>query len=421
VRRAVYSLLWRLLTPLILLRLLWRGLRAPAYWRGWDQRFGIYRSPALTQPCLWLHAVSLGETQAAAPLIRALLLAYPQHPLLVTHMTPTGMQQARTLFGDQVLHAYLPYDFPGAVARFLRHYRPCLGLILETELWPNLFHACQTQQIPVLLINARLSARSAARYQRYLPVFIRQTLATVRAAAVQTAADAARLVSLGLDSSQITVTGNLKFDLSLSADLATQAEALRAQWQPRPSWIAASTHEGEEEQVLRAFAAVRQQLPNCLLVLVPRHPERFNRVARLCEQAGYRLTRRSSGAACGADTEIYLGDTMGELPVLYAACDVAFVGGSLVPVGGHNLLEPAALGIPVLTGPQLFNFEEIARCLCAQGGAQVVPNADALAVQLTQWLADPALRQTIGAQGQRMVAENRGALQRVLQLVAVYL
>jgi len=331
------------------------------------------------------------------------------------------MQQARTLFGDQVLHAYLPYDFPGAVARFLRHYRPCLGLILETELWPNLFHACQTQQIPVLLINARLSARSAARYQRYLPVFIRQTLATVRAAAVQTAADAARLVSLGLDSSKITVTGNLKFDLSLSADLATQAEALRAQWQPRPSWIAASTHEGEEEQVLRAFAAVRQQLPNCLLVLVPRHPERFNRVARLCEQAGYRLTRRSSGAACGADTEIYLGDTMGELPVLYAACDVAFVGGSLVPVGGHNLLEPAALGIPVLTGPQLFNFEEIARCLCAQGGAQVVPNADALAVQLTQWLADPALRQTIGAQGQRMVAENRGALQRVLQLVAVYL
>jgi 3-deoxy-D-manno-octulosonic-acid transferase len=418
--RHLYSFLFYLFTPVILLRLAWRGWRAPAYWQRWPERFGFLPELSGTNS-IWIHAVSVGEVQAAVPLIHALQSRFPKQSLLVTTMTPTGSQRLREVFGDKVEHVYLPYDLPDAIARFLARVQPRLLILLETELWPNWLSACRRRAMPVILANARLSAPSAAGY-RWIDGLMREMLGGVSMIAAQTEEDAERLLALGATPSQVQVTGSIKFDSPLPANLAEQVARLRQQWgRDRLVWIAASTHEGEEEQVLEAFATVTPLFNNLLLVLVPRHPERFKRVATLCQQRGYVVVRRSEGKTCSAATSIYLGDTMGELPLLYAACEVAFVGGSLVPIGGHNLMEPAAVGVPIIVGTYLFECAEIARRLLEAGAAQQVSNSVELARVLAVYLGDAKLRKEMGEKGRFFVQQNQGALERLLSVVSRYL
>lgn len=414
--RIAYTILLYLFAPVVLLRLAWRGLRAPAYLRRWPERFGFIEPPLGAQ-VIWLHAVSVGEVQAAQPLIRALLERYPNHSLLITTVTPTGSARVQALFGGEVAHVYAPYDLPGAVARFIERVRPCAAIVMETELWPNLFRACRRRSIPLLLVNARLSGRSVRGYRRVRPL-VSQTLAAVTRIAAQGEADAQRFMSLGADSARVVVTGNLKFEQRIVPSLLERAEVLRREWGTgRPVWIAASTHEGEDELVLDVFRQLRRQFGDCLLVLVPRHPERFEPVAELCRQRGLATVLRSSREPCTAQTQVFIGDSMGELPLFYAASDVAFVGGSLVHHGGHNLLEPAALGIPVVTGSHVFNFTEICNLLLDAGACRRVDSVAGLERVVREWLADANARHRAGEQGRRVVERNRGALAAVLEMI----
>ncbi len=415
--RSFYTAVLYLLTPFALLRLLRRGFAEHGYWRRWPERFGFVAAPAQTG-VIWVHAVSVGEVQAAAPLIRALCR---RAPVMVTTTTPTGSRQVRRLFGDEVLHAYIPYDLPGAVRRFLRRMRPRLLVVLETELWPNLFHLCRRDAIPVVLVNARVSARSAAGYRRVRPL-VRATLDCLAAIVPQSRVDAERLLELGADRGRMSVTGNLKFDVELPPSLLEQAQALRRiLGVNRPVWIAASTHEGEEGRILDAFDEVRERFPETLLVIVPRHPGRFARVSALCRHRGHRTVLRTQGVVCPPGASVFVGDTMGELPAFYAASDVAFVGGSLVDAGGHNLLEPAATGVPVLTGPHLGNFTEVAGLLVRAGALRKVHDTAELARAVAELLGDAPLRRRMGECGQRLVDRNRGIVGRLLELLEPYL
>ena len=415
--RLLYSLLLYLLLPAMLLRLCWRALRAPAYARRWGERFG--RVAPLAGPVIWVHAVSVGETLAALPLIRRLQAAHPRAQLLVTTTTPTGSALVRTQLGDGVAHCYAPYDFPHAVRRFLDRVRPGLLIVMETELWPNVLHGCARRGIPVVLANARLSARSAAGYGR-VAALTRPMLAALTRVAAQTREDGERLLALGLAPDRLHVTGNIKFDLELDAALHERAHRLRADWRggARPIWLAASTHEGEDEPVLAAHRRLLAVRPDALLVLVPRHPERFARVHALCARQGLRVLRRSAGQAPVADTQVLLGDTMGELLAFCGAADLVFVGGSLVPVGGHNLIEPAAWGKPVLSGPEVFNFVEAARLLEAAGGLRICADGAALADAVVELLGQPERRAAMGAAARAVAEANRGALARLEALIA---
>jgi len=416
--RFLYSLCLYLLTPLALLRLAWLGRRNPGYRQGWRERFGfIAADPARGAAPLWLHAVSVGEVQAAAPLVRKLREQFPGLAIWITTTTPTGAATVARLFGGQVAHSYVPYDLPGALARFLGRLRPRLVVVMETELWPNMLAACAQRGIPVLLANVRLSARSAAGYRR-IAGLTREMLGQVAGLAVQTRADAARLCELGAPAAAMQVTGSMKFDIGLPPGIHEQGEALRrVLGANRPVWIAASTHAGEEEEVLDAHARLRRQLPLALLVLVPRHPERFDQVASLCRERGFNTVRRSSDTPCDETSAVYLVDTMGELPICYAAAEIAFVGGSLVPTGGHNMLEAAALGVPVICGPQVINFTEIFHLLSEAGAACGIRDAGELAEQLQQFFADAEKRERAGAAGRRLVEENRGAVDRVMAML----
>ncbi|ADJ27468.1 lipid IV(A) 3-deoxy-D-manno-octulosonic acid transferase [Nitrosococcus watsonii] len=418
--RTFYSLLFYLFIPLVIIRLLWRGCRAPAYLHRWGERFGF--APFLTgKAVIWVHAVSVGEVQASLPLMRALLSCYPHHTLLLTTLTPTGSAQVQKQLGANVAHCYLPYDLPDATARFLQRVQPLLGIILETELWPNLLHQCQRRKIPVILANARLSERSALGYYR-LGVLTRDMLSKLAFIAAQGKADADRFITLGAPPERVQVTGNLKFELKLPPHLAAQGTSLRRQWgAQRPLWIAASTHEGEEEQILAAFKQVRKHYPTALLILVPRHPERFNRVHQLCQRQGFITQRRSEQRACAPATEIFLGDSMGELLLFFAASDVAFLGGSLVPVGGHNPLEPAALKRPVILGPHLFNFKGISHQLLEAGAATQIQTIQDLTQAVVRYLGDPQLRVKAGKAGQRVIAQNQGASSKIMQQITVLL
>jgi 3-deoxy-D-manno-octulosonic-acid transferase len=356
----------------------------------------------------------VGETLAAVPLIQRLRLQYPGFALVVTTTTPTGSKQVQVALGDTVLHAYIPYDLPGSVRRFLSRVRPRLVVILETELWPNLFSACHYQQIPLVIVNARLSPGSTRGYSRVAALAAR-TLRQVSLIAAQTPADAERFLALGARAEQVVVSGNIKFDMDLPAGLDEQVQVLQRDWnggsdQRRPVWIAASTHEGEDEQILAVLAQLLPLLPQLLLVLVPRHPERFERVVALCREQGFVTRRRSEGLPCSAETAVFVGDSMGELRLFYAAADVAFVGGSLVATGGHNVLEPALLGRPVIFGPHMFNFTAAAKLLLAANAAVQVANASQLAAAVLAYVQDAGLRQAAGEQGRRVVAANRGAL-----------
>ncbi|MFA7386927.1 MAG: lipid IV(A) 3-deoxy-D-manno-octulosonic acid transferase [Thiohalobacteraceae bacterium] len=415
--RIIYSLLLYLLTPFVLLRLVWRGFHAPGYWRRWGERFGFI--PEITgEAPIWVHAVSVGEVQAAVPLLKALLKRYPNTPLLVTTTTPTGAEQVRGLFEGQMQHRYMPYDLPDAVRRFLARARPRLVLIMETEIWPNLYRACARRAIPVLLINARLSERSAAGYRR-LGSLTAATLDCLHVVAAQGRADADRLMAVGAAPERVRVTGSIKFDMKIPASLVEQAAVLRRDWGlQRPVWIAASTHEGEDEWALEAHRSIRARFPDALLVLVPRHPERFARVVALCRDQGWTTVLRSEQRATAADTAVFVGDSMGELLLFFAAADVAFIGGSLIPHGGHNPLEAAAQRVPVLFGPHMFNFAEIARLLLTAGAAREVGDSGQLADSVVHWFADPAARNTAGERGIAVVEANKGARDAVLGMVA---
>jgi 3-deoxy-D-manno-octulosonic-acid transferase len=416
VTRLAYNLLLLLAVPLGVLHLLVRGLlKDRGYWRNLGQRFGF--GPRAPRPTLWVHAVSFGEMQAAAPLVRTLRQRHPQYGLVVTTFTPTGLGRARSLFGESVDVRYVPFDLPGAVARFLDRARPRLVVIMETELWPNLFGACGRRGIPLLLASARLSPRSIGRYRHLVPL-IREALSRGIVIGAQTRADAERFVAIGAPPGSTHVTGNAKFDFEPDAGTDERARQLRARYAPdRPVWIAGSTHEGEETIVLDAHERVRERLPGALLLLVPRHPHRFANVAALLEARGLRHVTRSSGAVPGAHCPVMLVDTLGELTVLYGAADVAFVGGSLIPVGGHNLLEPASMRVPIVTGPHNFHAAEVLRLFVAAGAACVVTDAATLAAAIEQRLVDPLLRGRAGAAGLEVVQANRGSVRAVAALV----
>lgn len=414
--RTAYIVLSYLLVPLLLVHLWWRSISAPAYRQRIGERFG-FGMARMRRPSIWVHAVSVGEVQAAAPLVRALLKRYPTMPLVLTTMTPTGSERVRLLFGDTVVHSYVPYDLAAAVRRFFDRARPALAIIMETELWPNLYHECGQRRVPLVLASARISPRSLRRYRRLMPLF-RDTLANGILIAAQTPADAERFRLLGANPEHTHVTGNIKFDFELPSGVLHAGRVLREmQAARRPVWVAASTHEGEEAVLLDAHALVRQQHPHALLLLVPRHPERFSEVAALIDSRGFGRVSRSSAAVADQDTTVFLGDTMGELMTYYAAADVAFVGGSLIAIGGHNLLEPAALGMPVIAGPHNENAADICALLLACGAVSIVADAEGIAAEVCRLLADPADRQRRGAAGQAAIADNCGALERLLKLI----
>lgn len=418
--RTLYTLLFHLGLPLVAIRLWLRARKAPAYARRIGERFAM-NLPAMQPGGIWVHAVSVGESIAAAPMIRELLKRYPQLPITVTCMTPTGSERIQALFANEprIQHCYLPYDLPWAAARFLERVKPKLGVIMETELWPNHIHQCAKRGIPVALANARLSERSAKGYARFAGL-TRPMLEEMSLIAVQTEAEAERFRLLGARPECVEVTGSIKFDLSIDPQLLIKARELREQWQAqeRPVWIAASTHEGEDEIVLAAHRQLLASYPNALLILVPRHPERFNSVFELCRREGFATVRRSSGESVEAQTQVLLGDTMGELLFLYALADSAFVGGSLVPNGGHNLLEPAALAKPVLSGPHLFNFLEIAAKLRDAAALEEVDDAQGLAVAVQRLFELPQDAQRMAQAGLTVMQLNQGALQRLLDGLA---
>jgi 3-deoxy-D-manno-octulosonic-acid transferase len=405
--------------PFIFLRLLWRSRRIPENRKNWLERLGF--CPFQLEKSIWVHAVSVGETIAAVPLIKALKKEYPSIPIVVTTMTVTGAARVKAIFGDDVFHVFIPYDLPGAITRFLKYIHPQILIILETELWPNLFATCKRHSVPIVITNARLSEKSMRGYQK-ISSLTRGMLSAVNALAAQANADAERFMALGMPKNKITITGNIKFDLEVPSDLIKRSAELYSQLQSdplmqRPVWIAASTHAGEESIILQAHRLVKTKHPTALLILVPRHPNRFIEVAALCEQQGFKIARRSESKSHPQDKEIYLCDTMGELLLMYSVADVAFVGGSLVSVGGHNMLEPAALHKPILTGPVLFNFAEISELLLKANAMFIAKNAEELAEYVNQLFTDPSESKQVGERAYHVVEKNRGALLKQVECI----
>jgi 3-deoxy-D-manno-octulosonic-acid transferase len=418
--RYLYILAVYLAAPLISLVMLWRGFTDRTFWVNFEERFGF--GERLPPGSVWIHAVSVGEVNASAALVTTLRERYPAIPVLVTTLTPTGAVRAKTLFKDLATVRYIPFDLPGSVRRFFNRVQPRLGVIFETELWPNLYHQCRRRRIPLVLASARISSQSVSRYRRLGSLF-RDALSRGVVVAAQGAGDADRFMALGADPDRTHVTGNIKFDFSVPQDIGARGRRLREFYAiSRPMWVAGSTHGREEEVVLEAQRIVRGPHPRALLVLVPRHPPRFDEVAHGLQRAGIRFARRSqrlgekAGAAAAA-ADVLLVDTLGELLDFYAAADVAFVGGSLVPIGGHNLLEPAALGLPILTGPYTANSADIAKLLISRGAAEVVHDAEELGGRVSMLLSDPDERDRIGALGRDSVDSNRGALGKLLGLI----
>jgi 3-deoxy-D-manno-octulosonic-acid transferase len=415
--RLVYVLLTYLLAPIVIAMEAWKALWQPDYRGRLGPRLGFV-DPQPAAGSLWLHAVSVGEVQAAAGLIRALRQHFPDVPVVVSTVTPTGAQQAQTLFGKSVRHCYLPYDLPGAVNRFLDRIQPRVAIILETEIWPTLYDALGRRRIPLVIASARLSTRSVDRYRRMAALF-RETLSHGVLIGAQTTADAERFRAIGAAPARVKVTGNVKFDLEIPAATVAAGREFRARCAAgRPVWIAGSTHEGEEEAVLVAHSILRHRHPSALLILVPRHPQRFEAVRALLRRRGLGFAQRSSGAEPGSSDTVFLVDTLGELQKFYAAADVAFVGGSLVPIGGHNLLEPAVLGMPMLSGPHTQNAQDVADLLAECGALRIVRSNEELAQRVGDWFDDPAVARADGARGDEVVAQSRGAVNRLVEMIA---
>jgi 3-deoxy-D-manno-octulosonic-acid transferase len=425
--RRLYSALIYCLAPLAFAQVLWRGFRERGYWLGLRERFGfgaaLFGTSVPAGHSIWVHAVSLGEMSAAVPLIRALRERHPDMPLVLTTATPAGRARAAASFAEVADIRYLPYDTPAAARRFLRRINPGVAVIMETELWPNLLAECARRAVPVVLASARLTARSVSRYRRLGSLFSGVFTENVSLAA-QTKEDAARFVEIGADAARLRVVGNVKFDVSLDAQLIEQGRRLRRSFGgERCVWAAGSTHAGEDEAVLSAHARLLQEKPRALLLLAPRHQDRFETVAGLLKSSGLRFERRSSGGVAAKSslesglTQVLLVDTLGELAMMYAAADVAFVGGSLVPIGGHNLLEPAALGVPVLSGPYQDNNKEISKMLAARGAVAIVADAVQLGQALRRLFGDAAERRRMGEAGILIVAANRGSVAALIEII----
>lgn len=412
----IYSALFYFLAPLILLRLLWRSIKAPAYRYRWRERFALYPQ-ALPQHVIWFHAVSVGESEALFPLLKKIQQHHPEAKLLVTTTTPTGSARVQAVMKDTVTHVYLPYDMPDVVQRFIGHFKPTLAVIMETEIWPNLYTCCGQHHIPLYLINARLSERSARGYQK-ISQFVRSTLDNVSIIATQTQDDAQRFVSLGAKTDAIKVMGNIKFDISVpEITLADGHQLKNTLFANRFVWVIASTHKEEEAIFITLYQHIKLQIPELLLLLVPRHPERFVEVKRLCEQKQLKTVSRTSGEPVTQDTDVYLVDTMGELKVIYAASDIAFVGGSMVPTGGHNILEAVAVGVPVLFGPYMSNFKEIARGILNQQAAIQCVDNDAIVQSVLSLYHQPNERLELVAKGQVFLKQNQGAIARIYAML----
>ena len=410
--RFFYSLLLYLLLPLVLLRLLFKSRKNKHYRLRIKERLGWVKLPPRDEkPIIWIHVVSVGETIASKPLIKRLLQDYPQHALLVSSTTPTGSATVTKLFGDHVLHAYFPYDLPHVVRRFLQKVNPQLLIIVETEIWPNLYAACKQRNIPVLMVNARLSKRSTRQYSRIMPL-MRETLSYTTLIAVRSEEDRQHFLSLGATTEKFDMTGNIKFDIDIDNKKLAQGELLRQQWgDERPVWVASSTHQGEDAIILRIFKLLQQHFPDLLLILVPRHPERFIEVGKLITQQSLRLQRRSDHSAFLPETEVILGDSMGELLLWYATANVAFIGGSLVPTGGHNPLEATSLGVPVISGPYIFNFSDIYPPLCAAHIAWVEQNEPDIEEKTRELLASKDDYKTICS---TFMQQQRGAVNKLI-------
>lgn len=413
--RGLYSTVLYLLVPLTVYHLIWRGFRQPSYFQRWNERYARYHDTPHAST-LWIHAVSVGEVNAAVPLVNVLRRGRPDLHLLVTTITPTGSERVRALWGHDVEHVYLPYDLPGAVARFLRHYRPRAALIMETELWPNLLFGCRDHGVPAYILNARLSERSLRGY-RVLAPLVGRALRTVTTVAAQSMADAMRFVQLGARSEQVMNVGNLKYDVMVPDGLDAFAAQCRQHCGRRPVWIAASTHEEEEAAVISIHRRLRERFPDLLLLWAPRHPERFRTAVEHARASGWQVSTRSRGQWPNAGDAVFVIDTMGELVPFYACADVAFVGGSLQAVGGHNLLEPAATGTAIVTGPHLHNFSEISRHLDEAGALRIGADAIGVGGALEELLADPEKRRKMVAAGLVLVESGRGALARTLVLL----
>lgn len=413
--RGLYSATLYLLVPVTVYHLIWRGFRQGAYFQRWDERYAAY--PEQRHPgTVWVHAVSVGEVNAAAPVVNALRRQRPDLRLLLTTITPTGSERVRALWGDDVEHVYLPYDLPGAVTRFLEHFQPHMALIMETELWPNLLLGCRDHGVPTWILNGRLSARSLRGY-RVLAPLIGRALRTVRQIAAQSHADATRFVHLGAPRERVLEVGNLKYDIAQADGTEALVAQCRSRLGDRPVWIAASTHEGEEAAVIALHRRLRSRYPDLLLMWAPRHPERFRAVAQDAIAAGWRVATRKLTHWPDAGDDVFVIDTLGELGAFYACAQVAFVGGSLQPIGGHNLLEPAAAGTPVVSGPHLHNFSEIARKMREAGALRVGDDVDAVGAALETLLGDAAARADMAEAGRALVEQGRGALARTWQLI----
>jgi 3-deoxy-D-manno-octulosonic-acid transferase len=415
--RRIYSFILYLIVPFVILRLFWLGFRNPDYRRRWKERFGFPDKITSHDKLIWLHAVSVGEVQASRPLVNALLKEYPDYKILITTMTPTGTDSVKQYFGDDVRHLYLPYDLPVSIKHFISVIEPSILIVMETELWPNLFHYCHEKNIPVIVVNARMSEKSAKGYRRFSS-FTHAALENISLVIAQGKKDAERIIALGVDRDKVKVTGNLKFDIHLPHSVTEQAQALRRYLSVnRPVWIAASTHEGEEIIILDAFDKVLQQQPQCLLVIVPRHPERSASVVELCAKRNLKVLSKSENRECDVDVKVFILDSLGELPMYYAAADVAFIGGSLSETGGHNMLEPACLGLPVIMGPHVFNFQEISQLLLDEGAAWKVSNKDELSSRVSSLLGDANLRYSTGERGRDIVLKNRGNVEKIMELI----
>ena len=411
----LYNLLaYLLLIPLAIYWLI-KGIGNRTYLDRLGQRFG-FGYPKM-DGCIWVHAVSVGEVQASVPLIRSMIEQYPDQRILMTTVTPTGAARVAALFGNEVQHSYIPFEFPNAIRSFFSATKPRVAMIMETEIWPNLYRGCGLRKIPLILVSARISPKSIRGYRKLIPL-IRETLSHGIVIAAQTQADADRFIELGANPARTTVTGNIKFDVELGRKVASDGETLRdALFGERPVWIAASTHDGEEQQLLSAHRTLLENHPRLLLVLVPRHPERFAGVRDLIDNQAFNVISRTEKQPCDESTEIFLVDTMGEVPLFFAASDIAFVGGSLVPVGGHNLLEPAAQGLPIITGPHLFNSQEIADDFINLGACRVVADEVELATEVANLIDDPVAAGEMGQRGLMLLEQSRGSLERLLVLL----
>lgn len=396
-----------------------KSVKLPAYRVRWNERFGC---PSFSlSKSIWVHAVSVGEAISAVPFIRQIQKQYPTLPIVVTTMTPTGSERVKAAFSKElnqtIFHSYIPYDIPFAIQAFLKRLNPVALILMETEIWPNLITICHAHRIPMMIANARLSPQSLKHY-KMARVIVKPLMEKITTIGAQSAMDSERFIEIGAPTARVQTIGNIKFDISWPLEVIQKGKALREQLGVnRKVWIAASTHEGEEAIVLQAYHQLKSQFSDLLLLLVPRHPERFQKVAQLCEAANLKIVKRTENISCSNETEVFLGDTMGEMGVFYAASDVVFVGGSFVPIGGHNLLEPAALSLPILTGPHLHNFVYISDALLAAEGATLVQDQHELVECIAGLLRDPQQAQIQGQKALAVVEANKGALKRLMSFV----